>query len=353
MVLDTSPHRDELLDNSSDLEESLLRKFRRLTGVRGELVMPCVPAMIDQHLAKIKGLLVTFDQEFTPEEFAALEALVKSRVEEGFEKSPFARLVVRYEPPSPTEGILSGLKLSVNAQVFSMESKYQKWITSREGPLFGSHPEAKVMAVAQQLSQGVPVLDVGAGVGRNSIPLAKKGHPVDAIEMTPEFCQLLLKESQEQSLPLRVIQGDVLNPRLQLPQECYHLGIVSGVISHFRNLEQVQNLFTKLSTAMVPGGFLLVNVFLTNGDYQPDEKARQLSQVQWSYFLTREEWQNLIGSLPLTVISDESVHDYELEHLPAEAWPPTTWFINWSKGRDVFHQNIPPIELRWLLLRRV
>lgn len=355
MVLETSRQTDKLTENTSNLEASLMRKFKRLTGARGELVMPCVPAMVEEHIDQIKRLLVALDQKFTPEEFASLETLVRNRVEEGFQQSPFARLVVKYEPPNPTEGILSGLKLSITVQVFSMENKYQRWITSREGPLFGSHPEAKVMAVANQFSDPVPapVLDVGAGVGRNSIPLAQKGHPVDAIELTPEFCQLLLKESQTQNLPLRVIQGDVLNPRLQLPMSYYQLAIVSGVISHFRNLEQVKGLLTKLSTAITPGGFLLLNLFLTQGDYQPDDMARQMSQVQWSYFLTSQEWQGLIADLPMQVISDESVHDYELAHLPPEAWPPTNWFINWSKGRDVFHHSYPPIELRWVLLKRV
>jgi protein-L-isoaspartate O-methyltransferase len=53
-------------------------------------------------------------------------------------------------------------------------------------------------------------------------------------------------------------------------------------------------------------------------------------------------------------VSNDSVHDYELEHLPTEAWPPTPWFINWALGLDVFETDREhcPVELRWLVFRK-
>jgi hypothetical protein len=58
--------------------------------------------------------------------------------------------------------------------------------------------------------------------------------------------------------------------------------------------------------------------------------------------------------LPFTLISDESTHDYEQEHQPKEGWPPTGWFVEWSKGNDLF--DLPsgrsPLDLRWLCYRR-
>ena len=61
-----------------------------------------------------------------------------------------------------------------------------------------------------------------------------------------------------------------------------------------------------------------------------------------------------VAGQPLELISDESVHDYEKDHLPPQGWPPTSWYVNWVSGLDVF--DVPredsPIELRWLVYRK-
>ena len=60
------------------------------------------------------------------------------------------------------------------------------------------------------------------------------------------------------------------------------------------------------------------------------------------------------SGLPLQLISDDSVHDYEKAHLPEGAWPPTSWYADWTSGRDVF--DLPredcPIEMRWLVYQK-
>ena len=58
--------------------------------------------------------------------------------------------------------------------------------------------------------------------------------------------------------------------------------------------------------------------------------------------------------LPFERVTDESVLEYEKEHLPAEAWPPTGWFVPWVAGQDLFDipENRSPVELRWLAYRR-
>jgi uncharacterized protein YndB with AHSA1/START domain len=53
-------------------------------------------------------------------------------------------------------------------------------------------------------------------------------------------------------------------------------------------------------------------------------------------------------------VSDESTHDFERAHLPAAAWPPTGWFEDWARGRDLYHLpgSTAPHELRWLVYRK-
>jgi len=335
------------------IEKALLLKVKRLTSARGQLVLPCAPALVDEYMSQFNALLTALGQNFTPDELNGLRQLVERKLNEGYQASPHSRLVFKYEPPEPTHGLTSGLKITVTTEIASLENKYQRWLTTREGPLFGSHPDAKLMAVVSGLSEPSrsPILDIGAGVGRNTLPLARKGHPVDAVELTPDFAQIIAKEAKESKLPIRVIQSNILNPALVLPANYYRLALISEVISHFRNLEDVQTLLTKVCDAVFPEGFILFNTFISNDHFEPDNKVREMSQIQWSYLITRPEINSVLKDLPLELISDESVYEYERTHLPPEAWPPTTWFEHWSQGRDVLPTENPPMSLRWLLCR--
>ncbi|WP_413162367.1 class I SAM-dependent methyltransferase [Capilliphycus salinus ALCB114379] len=335
------------------LDNALMLKVKRLTSARGQLVLPCVPALLDEYVEQFHRLLVALGQNFTPKEIQALRQLVEKKLTEGYNSSPHARLVFQYEPPDPTHGLTHGLRLTVKTEILTIENKYQRWLTSREGPLFGSHPDAKLMAIASQLGSAAtaPILDVGAGVGRNTLPLARLGHPVDAVELTPEFAQIIAKEAKAENLPVRAVQSNILNPALKLPQKYYKLAVVAEVISHFRALSEVQTLLNVMCETIQPGGLLLFSTFVADEGYEPDEKVREMSQVQWSYLLTRPELNGAMQGLPLQVLSDESVYEYERTHLSAEAWPPTPWFEHWALGRDVFPIPNPPMSLRWILCR--
>jgi SAM-dependent methyltransferase len=188
-------------------------------------------------------------------------------------------------------------------------------------------------------------------VGRNTLPLARKGHPVDAVELTPDFAQIIAKEAKDASLPIRVIQSNILNPALVLPANYYRLGLIAEVISHFRNLDDVQTLLSKVCDAVAAGGLILFSTFITDADFEPDDKIREMGQIQWSYVITPGEMNSLLQGLPLQLISNESVYEYERAHLPPESWPPTGWFEHWSQGRDVVPIQKPPMSLRWLLCR--
>ncbi len=335
------------------LENALLLKVKRLTSAQGRLVLPCVPALVDHYIDQFDRLLVALGQNFSPSDMQALRQLVDQKMTAGYNASPHARLVFQYEPPDPMQGLTNGLKLTVTTEVLTIENKYQRWLNTRKGPLFGSHPDAKLMDVAKQLGDPAqtPILDVGAGVGRNTLPLARLGHPVDAVELTPEFADIIATEAKAESLPVRVVQSNILNPALRLPHHYYKFGVIAEVISHFRNNQDVRTLLSLMCNAIQSGGILLFSTFVADQGYEPDEKVRQMSQVQWSYLITRPELNTLIQGLPLEILSDESVYEYERTHLPPQAWPPTAWFEHWCLGRDIFPIPHPPLSLRWILCR--
>lgn len=68
---------------------------------------------------------------------------------------------------------------------------------------------------------------------------------------------------------------------------------------------------------------------------------------------TNQDLTTAFTDLPLEIISNESVFEYEKEHLPSESWPPTGWFEHWSQGKDLFRFEESKMELRWMLCTRV
>lgn len=335
------------------IEQNLQLRFNYHSAATGEISMPCLPSMLDYSVSRLDRLFETIGHKLSEEKLGQLRDLVAAKIQDGFKASPHARLVVRYEP---AKAPATGLDCSVATKVLSIADQYQSWIENREPPLFGGHPDAKVMATAETLGDPstVRILDIGAGTGRNTLPLAQRGHSVDALELTPALAEILLKSAVEQSLPVRVIQGDILDPLVRMRAAHYKLAIVSEVITHFRDNDQVRLLFAKMCDVLQSGGLLLFNVFLAAEGYEPDNRVREMSQVAGSYIMTQQELNLALEDLPLDVVSDESVLDYEHAHLPQEAWPPTRWFVSWVSGHDVFPiQGSSLMQLRWILCRRI
>jgi len=339
--------------NVAVLKQALVRRFdRRITG-QGELEFPCIPSMLEPYLSKLAAVFSAMGKPFSDAELDQLKKALETELVRGFHQSPYSRLAVRFEthrPPHP------GIQYFVTAKVQMLEEVYAQWGENQTTPLFGRLPDAKVVALASELGdpKSTPVLDIGAGNGRNSVPLARLGHPTTAVEPVEVMANEIRRVAGEEKLPLEVIQRSIFSPDIPGKKGHYKLAIVAEVTSHFQHAADMRTLFDKLADALAPGGLALVSAFLTTDGYKPDEMARQVSQVLWSTMYTRAELQFIAQELAFERVSDESVYDYEKEHLPADAWPPTSWFEAWTQGGDVFAlpAGKPPIELRWLAYRR-
>jgi hypothetical protein len=88
------------------------------------------------------------------------------------------------------------LNYHVRAEWWSVEGAYENWISTRKPPLFGTEPDARVwnLATAAPDAATYPVLDIGGGTGRNTLALAARGHPVEVVEMTPKFAEIIRAE---------------------------------------------------------------------------------------------------------------------------------------------------------------
>src|SRR6185437_5199478 len=97
------------------------------------------------------------------------------------------------------------------------------------------------------------VLDVGAGTGRNALALARRGHPVDAVEMTAKFADVMRAAADSESLRVNVIHSDVFSAMEGTRAE-YHLMVLSEVVADFRTPHELRGMFELAAECLASGG---------------------------------------------------------------------------------------------------
>jgi len=335
----------------------------------GLVVFQAIPGLVDEYAKVMSGVWMALGRAPMPTEFAYFRDCLAEQLEAAFDDSPYSKVVVVYDTNSPPQ---TNLNFRIDVELASMESEYADWVANREPPLFGKNPDAKVIDIANAIRLQNPdsrlrILDVGAGTGRNTVPLAKLGYCVDACEPSrPLLNQLIEKiDSECCGTPVGLFEKDFL--KIILIPEYYDFMFLSEVVStHFRSINQLGKVFENASVILKSGGFLLFDVMLPKDDsYNPSDLVIQASEVNWSRVFTRSELRiaSVIPSSFSTIdhrpsfelVSDESVLDYEKSRQEASGWPPTGWFEHWVQGRDAF--DLPaekcPYEMRWLCYRKV
>ncbi len=336
------------------LRQALLRKLPVRTYAKAEILLPAVPGLVEHYAQGLNATWAALGRHFSPAELEHLRGLLGNALNEAFQSSPYSRVSVVYQTDPPPK---TSITYTVGVSHSTIESEYQQWVAERTPPLFGEHPDFKVMDLARSLGEAstVAVLDVGAGTGRNTIPLAREGFKTDAVELAPALAQVLREDVEKQRLSARVYEGNILDPALAVEHGKYNLVLLAEVVaSHFRTVKQVRELFEAAERLLAPGGLLLFSAFVALEGYKPDEVARAASQVLWCCIFTRNELQQAAAGMPFEPVSDESTLEYEKSRFPAEQWPPTGWYEQWTAGQDLF--DLPasksPIELRWLTYRK-
>lgn len=343
---------DDPVTDPAALQAALVRRLDRRVNVQGEISLPCAPSLLELYVKRLAVMFASFGKAFTREELANLRELLAPRLKDGFAKSPHCRIRVVWESQ---EWPATGLDYKVKLDTATVADQYEHWAATKEPPLFGVHADAMALEAAATLGDpaGAPILDVGAGTGRNSLPLARLGHPVDAVEIAPSFAKTIRETAAEQGLRVHTIEADVLGEGADAVEpDRYAMVLVSEVCSHLRGPAELRRLFERASGWLRPGGQLVINAFVTVPGYVPTDAARELAEVFWSAMYTPDEVRAATEGLPLVPVADEPANAFERARQPD--WPPTGWFQDWSRGYDVWGvvDGRPPMELRWLLWRK-
>ncbi|OCB28077.1 methyltransferase type 12 [Mycobacterium malmoense] len=342
--------RPSSLDPSM-LHEAMIRRLYRRSVAEGQIRLPAVPGLIDEYVQICGNICATLGVWHTAEQSSQLRTVLEAELAKGFKASPRSDVVISFHAPFGT-----GVNFRVQAEWRTLDADYDEWVALRSPPLFGTEADARVLALAAEAADPATcrVLDVGAGTGRNALALARRGHPVDAVEMAAKLAEVMRAEAEIESLGVQVIQSDVFTAMEDVRGE-YQLMVVSEVVPDFRTTHELRGLFELAADCLAPGGRLVFNAFLPREGYVPDAAALQLGQQCNTMIFTHGEMASALAGLPLELAADDSAYEYEKAHLPEGGWPPTGWFEGWANGLDVFDvaPGDSPIELRWLVYRKV
>lgn len=313
--------------------------------------------MLDEYVSLCNTIFAGLGRTFSRDELDQLRSLLAKEIDTAFKGSNRSNIVISWEAP-----VGSTLNYFIKPEWSTLEQAYDNWVATRQPPLFGTMPDARVWALATEAAdpRACRVLDIGGGTGRNALALARRGHPVDVVELTPKFAEILRAEAYKHLLDVRVIDRDVFETLDDL-QHDYQLIVLSEVVSDFRSPEQLRAIFELAAQCLSPGGKLVFNTFVPRPGYLSDDAvrelgdaARELGQQVHTTIFTGDEINAAAAGLPFEFVSNDSVHDYEKENLPAGVWPPTGWYADWVSGVDVF--DVPreqsPIEMRWLVYQK-
>lgn len=328
----------------------MTRRFYSRSVVNGEISLPAVPSMLEAYVEMCNNIFAGVGRKFNDDELDHLRTVLKSQLAEAFSISQRSNIVISYSAAvGPT------LHYQVNARWFTIAEAYENWIATREPPLFGTEPDARIWSLANEAADPSTyrVLDIGAGTGRNALPLARRGHSVDVVELTPKFAEIIRTQARQDGLDVRVLVRNVFETTEDLRQD-YQLILLSEVVPDFRTKQQLRKLFELAAHCLAPGGRLVFNTFLPRNGFELDEATREFGQQAYTGTFTHDEMSAAAAELPLELIADDSVYDYEKTHLPPGGWPPTSWYEAWVSGLDVFpvERENSPIELRWLVFRK-
>ena len=340
--------------DSDRVEQALTARIDTRISTRGAVTFPAVPAMIDIFTEKCVGIFGLIGRKFNDNEVAQFASILHRNLSQACEESQRSSVTVNY-----LSTVAGPVEYTVTTHCQTIEEAYHHWVATREPPLFGTEPDARIWALAGEATdpREARVLDIGGGTGRNALALARRGHPVDVVEMTEKFAEIIRDEAARESLDVRVIQRDIFEVDMSAEENLrgdYSLVLLSEVVPEFRTADLLRRLFETAATCLTSGGRLVFNVFLTHPAYRPDAAAHQFAQQAYSGFFTRDELAAAVVGIPLELESDECVYDYEKDHLPDGAWPPTGWYADWVSGRDIFGlgRGECPVDMRWLVYRK-
>jgi SAM-dependent methyltransferase len=180
--------------------------------------------------------------------------------------------------------------------------------------VFGRRPDRMLAELVEERGLTGRALDLGAGDGRNSFYLARRGLCVDALEVSPRAVRELQAVARREGLAVWAQEGDVRElgggrlKRGPSGRGGYDLIVADTVLCHLER-EEAREAAEEIVALMRPGGWLYASAFATD-----DPRESEFAPLVQSYF-AMGEFCGLFGELAPVRCGETSLVDHR--HGPA------------------------------------
>jgi 2-polyprenyl-3-methyl-5-hydroxy-6-metoxy-1,4-benzoquinol methylase len=120
-------------------------------------------------------------------------------------------------------------------------------------------PEPTLLKFLPDVPKG-NALDVGAGLGQNSMFLAEQGFTVEALEKDPDIALKCKEKLEASGLNIKTVINSIEDHVLE--ENKYSL-IIAAWVFQYISPEQIPAVLKKLEKALIPGGFMYIGTFST------------------------------------------------------------------------------------------
>jgi len=170
----------------------------------------------------------------------------------------------------------SSIHFGVNRDTGFYDTVYKE-----EDKFNGALPDEFVLNKLNQYfpkSQNINVLDIGAGQGRNSCPIAKKGYNVTAFELSQDGRASILQKAEENfvSKNLTALDQDILieNPEFN---NKYNFVFMSHVTQIF-NEDKLDTVLSNIKKSMKKDGVLVFDALIRNKEQEKIKPSEEFSK---------------------------------------------------------------------------
>ena len=123
---------------------------------------------------------------------------------------------------------------------------------------FGKEPENILIQYSNQIRSKWPILDIGAGQGRNALYLAQKGFSVDAIDPSSVAIETIEKAATEQKLSVKTFIDDFFTFD---PGAIKYGGILVFGLLQILTWRQIDDLLSKIYNWTEAGSLIFLTAF--------------------------------------------------------------------------------------------
>jgi len=243
------------------LRKAVLRRLPQRLSATAQYRVPPAPGLLEHYVQLFNDVWLGIGRVFSEDDLEQFRVALRTNLQEAWTASPYSRVLVTFETDAPPK---TSLSWRINVEALTIADEYEHWVKTRTPPLFGKHPDAKIFELARSLGAPaeVPILDIGAGTGRNTLPLARAGYPTDAVELAPALAAILREDAAKEGLSVRVLEANLFEPGLGVEPGQYRILLLAEVVaSHFRTWGELRGLFQIAAKLLPTGGVLVFSAF--------------------------------------------------------------------------------------------